>query len=137
MAKLGDTPLAQWLNKRMALWEDPETGMWSINPTRLAKECGIPQSSVSNLLAGTTVPRPKTLDALAGFFKVHPIILNYITYHMESTEMEALDKLTELGQELYELPPGAVDRFMASLHVQAQANNVLDSANEKQGVSLE
>jgi transcriptional regulator with XRE-family HTH domain len=119
----------------MAMWEDPETGRLGIGTSRLARESGVPHGSVSNFLRGKTEPRPNSLRALADFFEVHFIVASYIAYSMTSTDPEHLDKLTELGRELYPLPPGVVNRFMLSQQVQIEANEVLSKAGEKDQIT--
>jgi predicted DNA-binding transcriptional regulator AlpA len=65
---LADTPLAHWINRAMAAWEDPDTGMLSISQKQLCARTGISTASLYQILKQGHTPKPEVLLTLAAFF---------------------------------------------------------------------
>jgi len=124
--RLADSPIARWLSWQMSQYQDPESGYWGLRQQRLATLANVPQSSISQILSGQTQPSVKTLNALAEFFQVHPLIMSYIAYHLESADHATLADLTELGHILYQMPEEVVTGFLAHearLQLERQSGN--------------
>jgi transcriptional regulator with XRE-family HTH domain len=121
---LADTPLAHWINRAMAAWEDPDTGMLSISQKQLCARTGISTASLYQILKQGHTPKPEVLLTLAAFFNVSPMPLFRMAYLTEEEEANVdptvQAQMTRLEHIVERLPMGAQAHFMEALLGQAQ-----------------
>lgn len=126
------TPLARWVNKKMAEWEDPETGRIGLAGNALARGAGLAQSKVWSILKEDSPPKADVLIRLAEFFKVSPLVLFRLAYLQGendtkfSPEVEA--ELVELESILADVPVDAQLHLISSLVSQAKMLRVAADA---------
>jgi lambda repressor-like predicted transcriptional regulator len=75
-----DTPLANWLNERMARWQDPETRVYGLTSRQLALHAGISTTEVLDIMKQGHTPKGEALNSLALFFNVEPEVLWDLAY---------------------------------------------------------
>ena len=78
-----DTPLAAWLAGAMSRWEDSEMRMPGLSQRKLARETGISQTQLHEVLKKGHSPGPDILKKLAAFFGVDPLALFCLAYLRE------------------------------------------------------
>jgi len=102
MAQLrrADTPLAEWLAGQMARWMDPETRMAGLSQRRLARETGISQTQLHEVLKKGHSPGPDILKRLARFFSADPLALFRLAYLDEESGIEADPGGSTITQEV-------------------------------------
>jgi transcriptional regulator with XRE-family HTH domain len=129
---VADTPLANWLNERMAQWQDPETRVYGLSQNQLRERSGVSQTSVWEILKQGHTPKPDVLIRLAEFFDVSPVFLFRLAYLPESEGFtpEVLSKLDQLERILARMPRSVQLLAVDSLIVQARA---LKDSLEEQG----
>ena len=133
--KLADTPLALWLAKAMRDWRNPETGVWGMSQNELARQAGISQSQLSQILKEANVPRHTTLNQLAAVFDVHPFVLYELAYlppEHESLEPKIRSRLQALVRQISEWPPAVQEEFLARMAQQAEMHEIAHNQWEKE-----
>jgi transcriptional regulator with XRE-family HTH domain len=89
-----DTPLAEWLAEAMSGWVDPETRMPGISQRKLARETGISQAQLHEVLKKGHSPGPDILKKLAAFFGADPLALFRLAYLNEKDAVDITQEVT-------------------------------------------
>ena len=134
--KIATTALAQWLNDKMGDFTDPVTGKRGLSINAFAKQAGVAQSLVWNVLKGNVVPKADVLIRFAEFFEVSPLTLFRLAY-MDGEDdprfsPEIRARLMEIEDILADVPVEAQLHLISSLVTQAQMLKIAARAWEKE-----
>ena len=134
--KMADTPLARWLDRQMAEWQDPETGRRGLSGRSLAAEINCAQSMIWKILKQGAIPGYEILISMGEFFEVGPIFMFRLAYlESEGGEQfspEARAEFAELEGILEEMPAHAQGHLLRSLVAQAKVLREAMDALENQ-----
>jgi transcriptional regulator with XRE-family HTH domain len=126
--RVADTRLAQWLNKAMRDWQDPETHVYGISQNQLGRDVGISQSVINQILKDGHIPRYEVLAKLAHFFDTNVVYLYKIAYTDEDVSEVVVERLEQLQEVLDPLPVAVQAEFLGNVINQAEMYEVANAA---------